>query len=191
MSPLSSAQYGICQSDSCPAFGTKFDAGHDTSNKGLWLNFDTPAQCSGTATEWRFCYYFTYDGSLEARLRVYRKNGDDSYQRAFEDPIQRDYENSGDLRPGCNSGSQYCCETLTINQPIQKNDIIGVCMSDGSNRKPLYVLDEEVPGHSVYQYPSTDDCSNAGVVMSFTTSDLDQSPNNGFGLNAFLSVTGK
>ena len=43
--------------ENCPLFGTAFPRGHDTRRSGLWLNFDTPSQCTGTAVEWRIAMW--------------------------------------------------------------------------------------------------------------------------------------
>ena len=190
--------------ESCPTFGTDFARGHDTSNTGLWLNFATPAQCTGTAVQWRFCYYAVYTDKKEHEvwLRVYRKNdASDMYDKVVENVINRDVTDSGVSNGNgavCDGGSPpHCCENLTVNHEIQENDIIGVCMRDeGGNHDPLYSLDEEAPaGYTVYEYPNTDDCSNNhdGDVDSFEASDpaISLTANPGFGLHAHLSVVGK
>ena len=190
--------------DSCPAFGTEFAQGHDTTRNGLWLNFDTPAQCSGTAVQWRFCYYVVYtDDDHEVWLRVYRKNGSsDTYDRVVEDIIKiKDLRNSADLSNRNDAvcvgeSPPYCCEnkTVTVNYPILQNDIIGVCMRDAGRHDPLYSLDEEAPaGYTVYEYPNTDDCNMAGDVVSFVASDesLNLTPMPEFGLHAHLNIMGK
>ena len=178
--------------DSCPSFGTEFDRGHDTSNRGLWLNFDTPSQCTGTAVEWRFCYYYqTGDDTLQARLRVYRKNGvTDSFEVVVDKDIDRRYRNDGEVPSSCDRSNHYCCENMMISAEIEKNDIIGVCMRFSDSWKPLYVLDEEPPsGYSLYKYPSSDRCQE-NEFDTFTESDLSSSPES-FGLHAILITTGK
>ena len=89
----------------------------------------------------------------------------------------------------CDDGDPpFCCENITINGQVQKNDIIGVCMRNVGNSDPLFSLDEDAPGHTVYHYPNTDDCG--GNSNSFTEMELD-SPTSGFGLHAYLVVTGE
>ena len=114
----------------------------------------------------------------------------------IEDIINRNYENSGDLGnygATCEGDPPLCCETLTLTgndmYQIQKNDIIGVCMRDAGKYDPLYSLDEDAPGHTVYQYPSTDDCNKAGDIENFDLGDLDQSPKHDFGLHACLPAS--
>lgn len=183
----------------CPAFGTEFSRGHsDTAEDGLWLNFATPAQCSGTAVEWRFCYYVQYsDNSQEVQLRVYRKNGIHRYTKILEDRIVRRYEGSRDLATygaSCDRRSPpFCCETLMISHQIQKNDIIGACMTDTGNYNPLYSIDEDAPqNYTVYQYSHTDDCRGDGQVQNFMTfnQDISLQAVDGYGLHAHLSITG-
>ena len=176
------------QGDTCPSFGTEFPRGHDTSNEQLWLNFDTPSQCTGTAVEWRFCYHYT-NARVQAILRVYRRIGVNSYERVVDNVIDRDYRNGGADTP-CVDSNNYCCETLSISERIEKNDIIGVCMRNTGSRDPLYVLDEEPPpGYSLYEHPAGN-CHGGGGIPNFMETDLNSSPEM-FGLHAFLGVTGK
>ena len=95
----------------------------------------------------------------------------------------------------CDSGSPpYCCENVTVNNPIQENDIIGVCMRDSGGHDPLYSLDEGAPAsYTVYQYPDTDNCNQRDDVDSFIASDpgISLTAQTGFGLHAHLSIVGK
>lgn len=181
---------------SCPAFGTEFDRGHDTSNSGLWLNFATPAQCSGTAVAWRFCYYVQFsDSEHEVWLRLYRKTGIGSYTKTAEDIVTRQYERSEDLTTygaTCDEGNPpFCCEDRMVSHQIEKNDIIGVCMRDSKGHDPLFVLDEGAPAnYTLYDFPDTTDCNNRqGQVENFITSDK-MSVFNGYGLHARLIIAG-
>ena len=183
--------------DTCPAFGTEFARGRESSGKGLWLNFATPAQCIGKAVQWEFCYYVQYtDNDQEVWLRVYRKGSSDTYDRVVEDKITRRYQNSGDLVVDgvvCDGGTPpYCCENMTVNHPIQENDIIGVCMRDAGRHNPLFSQDEDAPaGYTVYQYGNTDDCNKAGDINSFEVASVSLIERIGFGLHAHLSIIGK
>ena len=182
------------QDETCPAFGSDFARGQASlSNKGFWLNFDTPAQCGGVAVQWKFCYYVDYSNKDQALwLRVYRKIAS-NYIRVAEDIITRDYYLPGDLTnygATCDGGNPpYCCENLTVMHAIEKNDIIGVCMRDSGNHDPLYTLDADAPGQKVYQYVDTDDCNKKGDIDMFALSDLSQTPSYEFGLHAYLQVT--
>ena len=122
----------------------------------------------------------------------------DRYDKVVEDIITREYEVNDDLDmygADCDGESPpYCCETMAVDYRIQKNDVIGVCMRDSSGRDPLYSLDEGAPtDFTVYQYPDTDNCNTRGVVDSFVASDSDISLQsiNGFGLHAYLNITGE
>lgn len=170
----------------------------DSDDRGLWLNFATPARCSGTAVEWRFCYFVQYsDDSQEMWLRVYRKSGIHRYRKVVDDRIVRQYESSGDLDTygaSCDEGSPpFCCESWTASHQIQKNDIIGACITDTWHYDPLYSIDEDAPeNYTVYQYPDTDDCSGEGRVNSFRIFDQDNALEafDGYGLHAHLSIKG-
>ena len=74
----------------------------------------------------------TGDDTLQARLRVYRKNGVNSYQKVVDnDNRSREYEESDVMSLLVCDSNSYCCETLSIiSAQIEKNDIIGVCMRD-------------------------------------------------------------
>ena len=164
-------------------------------SKGLWLNFDTPAQCNGTAVEWRFCYYVDYSNNdQEMWLRIYRKSGSESYAKEAEDIISRQYTSAADLgKYGalCDGGNPpYCCESFRVNHPIEKNDVIGVCMRETGNFDPLFSVDSNATGYSVYRYVNTNDCDGRGSE-SFTLSPTAQIQMSDFGLHAHLDTTGK
>ena len=131
----------------------------------------------------------------EVWLRIYRKTaGNGIYTRETEDIITRQYEVVGDLAnfgATCDGGDPpYCCETLRVAYPVEKNDVIGVCMRDAGKHDPLYSLDSNAPGYTVYQYLDTDDCNKKGDIQTFTLSPTDLTPLDNFGLHAQLDIIG-
>ena len=143
---MCSAAISALADDSCPAFGTDFSRSQSTNSAtGLWLNFDTPAQCTGTAVQWRFCYYLesTTKSKQEVWLRVYRKSGaSGTYDKEADYTVSVQSGNTNDAV--CDGGTpSYCCDNITVNYQIQENDIIGVCVRDTGGHGPLYSVDED------------------------------------------------
>ena len=92
---------------------------------------------TGTAVQWRFCYYVQY--SVKDQKAWLRKTGSESYRRETEDIITQlytDITNLGDYGAECEGDPPYCCETLKVSHSIDKNDIIGVCMRDAGQYDP-------------------------------------------------------
>ena len=127
-------------------------------------------------------------------LRIYRKSGSETYTRETEDIITRQYTDANDLGnfgAVCDGGDPpYCCETLRVNYPIEKNDVIGVCMRDAGMHDPLYSLDSNATGYSVYQYDDTVDCNKKGDISTFTLSPSYLYQFDNYGLHAQLDITG-
>ena len=127
-------------------------------------------------------------------LRIYRKSGRERYTKETEDIISRQYTSAADLGnygAVCDGGNPpYCCEIFNVNHLIEKNDVIGVCMRETGDIHPLFSVDSNATGYSVYQYDRTSDCDRRGS-RRFSLSPRKQIQMNNFGLHAHLDTTGK
>ena len=168
-------------SNTCPLLGsdvkTRFS---QSSRERLFMNFGAPAQCNGTVTSWRYCYYNVNsdddcdegddsDDSVSYRsvFLVYRKVGASTYA-----PVPGTRK-SITLTPSCSSGGrQLPCQEVALSQSeqfrVQQNDIIAACLpSVGSIR----VVGEQSSGPSmgVYQYNANGfaQCSDSQLPIVF------------------------
>ena len=185
----------VGQDEECSVFGADFARGQESQERGLWLNFDTPALCNGTAVQWHFCYYVLYSNHTEThelQLRIYRDTASQGkYKKIIEDVVSREYMNKDDLNKYgavCDEGSPpYCCETLAVNHSIHENDIIGVCMGLSATNIPL---DEAAPTNYTHYLMVEDECDMGHESGSFQL-ELLKTKLTGFGLHVYLMFTGE
>ena len=99
------------------------------SSTGFFMNDASQATCSGTLTQWRYCYYTgqTQPGAT-ARLGLYRNVGTDSYELA-----------SGSVTlvtvSSVPSSPSFVCGAVAPpqNVAVMPGDIIGACLPSASN----------------------------------------------------------
>ena len=99
------------------------------SSTGFFMNDASPATCSGTLTQWRYCYYTgqTQPGAT-ARLGLYRNVGTDSYELV-----------SGSVTlvtvSSVPSSPSFVCGAVAPpqNVAVMPGDIIGACLPSASN----------------------------------------------------------
>ena len=117
-----------CQTYSCPLFGDDREySGVALRLARLFMNFDAPSQCSGTVTQWNYCYNLSgdRDKTFGVKFMVYRES---------------DVAEVYNVVPGSNytllrSYSQLQgqdCGTVELSSSerfhIQPNDIISACI---------------------------------------------------------------
>ena len=170
------------QSSTCPTFGTNQPSGLSRScEERIFMNFESPAQCKGNVTGWRFCYYRNYDDDSENHCGNDDEDFEDtSNSREFAAlfiVFRRQSATSNNYIPVPGSvrekriqwrvikTSRFQCmyENLSTNEyfEIQENDIVGACIKDvGSNDPLLLVGTSSRSNFLTYQWDERDydDC---------------------------------
>ena len=140
----------------CPVFGTDLTEKKPVppTRAGLFLNFESPAQCNGTATAWHYCYYgrdITDPFVFAADFVVYRKTSLNSneYERVA---LKSVVKSPDDLQ-----STGFHCETVTLEQSeyfeVQEDDIIGACLIEDGTQTLLNILSHQVNGHGEVYRP--------------------------------------
>ena len=153
----------MVRSQSCSAtvFGTDLPETHPSSSKGLFINTQSPASCSGILTLWHYCFYNEDAGSKgRARFAIYRRDSASSYSRVYiEQEILLMIPNSPD----------FTCDTLTPSESsiqVHPEDIIVAC-SDSVD-----MLSEDVSGYEVFRSKATiSTCSETDLPDFFPPTD--------------------
>ena len=153
----------VVRSQSCSAtvFGTDLPETHSSSSRGLFINAQSPASCSGILTLWHYCFYNENAGSTgRARFAIYRRDSANSYSRVYtEDQITVSIPSS----------PSFSCTTLTPSQSnfqVEPDDIILACI-DGDD--PLDVLAESASGYQVYASTILNKECSVDIPSSFST----------------------
>ena len=154
----------VVRSQSCSAtvFGTDLPETNSSSRKGLFINAQSPASCSGILTLWHYCFYSEGGSDGRATFAIYRRNSA-SYSRVYrEDRISESIPNS------------FSCRTLNPSQSgiqVEPDDIILACIDED---KPLDVLAESASGYQVYgSRNSIGGCVSSSIPGSISLSDGD------------------
>ena len=139
----------------CPVFGTDLTKKREVTRAGLFLNFESPAQCNGTAKAWQYCYYgkdITDPFVFAADFVVYRKTSLNSivYERVA---LKSVVKSPDDLQ-----STGFHCETVTLEQSeyfeVQEDDIIGACLIEDGTQTPINILSRNVDGHGEVYRPN-------------------------------------
>ena len=172
-SPCSVAEVCICainaQTQFCPeTFGSDLpNQIHESSNTGVYLNLESPAQCNGTVTAYHYCYYDINDEeTVSVTLLVYRREGD-TY-RLVEGSLHLIQKGQSQLIEG-----EFACDMEPLEESeqfqVQEGDIIAACIP---NVRPLDILAEEAVEHTVYTFNSNTDSCSPGVLTPHAENDL-------------------
>ncbi len=162
--------YDVARS-ACPTFGNdKISRLERSNNRKIFMNFESPAQCPGNVTSWRFCYYRNLDNRFEAISNnrefsalfvVYRRHNDTYIpvpgsvrEKKIEWEVVRE--------------SSFHCTNETL-QPseyfeIQENDIVGACIKDTGDVDPLLIVGtSSESNYYTYQWdrPNFENCLNS------------------------------
>ena len=155
----------VLRSQSCSAtvFGTDLPERGSSSSKGLFINAQSPASCSGILTLWHYCFYNESAGNNgKTRFAIYRRDSANSYSRVYtEDQIIVSIPSS----------PSFSCHTLTPSQSnflVEPDDIILACI-DGD--EPLDVLAESASGYQVYGSKNSIDGCDIPASVSLSDSD--------------------
>ena len=158
----------VVRSQSCSAtvFGTDLPETNSSSGRGLFINAQSPASCSGILTLWRYCFYNENEGSEGiTRFVIYRRDSANSYSRVYRE---------GRITVSIPSSPSFSCMTLTPSQSnfqVEPDDIILACID---NNKPLDVLAESASGYQVYASKNAiGSCGGNGIPDSISLSDGD------------------
>ena len=99
----------------------------------IYLNIENPAQCNGTITQWKYCYYKPDNQEdYQAHVALYRRtvpgrSGNVHYRRqnpSYSISIKHDEE-----------GSDFVCASYPLNESIaiQQGDFIGICLPQNNS----------------------------------------------------------
>ena len=159
----------MVRSQSCSAdlFGTDLPERESSSAKGLFINAQSPASCSGILTLWHYCFYSENEGSEGiTRFVIYRRDSANSYSRVY-----REVRVSVSPIP---SSPSFSCHTLTPSQSnfqVEPDDIILACINSNN---PLDVLAETASGYQVYASKNAiGSCAGNRIPDSISLSDGD------------------
>ena len=141
----------------CPVFGTDLTEKKQASpsRAGLFLNFESPAQCNGMARAWHYCYYgkdITDPFVFAADFVVYRKTSLNSnvYERVALKSVVKS--------PDELQSTGFHCETVTLEQSeyfeVQEDDIIGACLIEDGTQTRINILSHLVNGHGEVYRPN-------------------------------------
>ena len=129
---------------------------------GFFMNDASPATCSGTLTQWRYCYYTgqTQPGAT-ARLGLYRNVGTDSYELMSGSETQVTVS----LVP---SSPSFVCGAVAPpqNVAVMPGDIIGACLPESNAIALLSDVSQ-----NMLQESSTCDTLALQSVIDLTSSD--------------------
>lgn len=130
----------------------------------LLLDFERPAQCSGTVNAWRYCFHRpTSNEERRAVFLVYRKDPltGNSYKVVDNSLTAISFTSTS------TSGDQFICQTkLLLNDDkfrIEKNDVVGVCIDTLS---PLRTVSENRLGSQPSKLYFIDDSRYDGCLAS-------------------------
>ena len=157
----------VVRSQSCSAtvFGTDLQETHSSARKGLFINTQSPASCSGILTLWHYCFYNENAGDTgRAKFSIYRRDSANSYSRVYrEDQVSVSIPSSS-----------FSCRTLIPSQSnfqVEPEDIILACIPSNN---PLDVLAESASGYEVYaSRTSIGGCGSSDISDSVSLSDSD------------------
>lgn len=129
---------------------------------GVFMDFRNTAQCSGTVVAWKYCYYKQNSGTdqLSVKFLVYRQEGLSDTYRAVTESIS-----IVDISVTTTETTFECRQLILTNQEqfqIEKNDVIGMCISPttADNNAAITLLGYSLHSSQVYM-PSninSDDC---------------------------------
>ena len=123
----------------CGRVGTdaqEFDA---SRGQGFYLNTQDPAQCTGTITQFQYCYYRSgsFAASYDFTFAVYRSMGS-SYV-----PVSQAFTTGRTIaNANLGFGDNFACTSYSVDEiTVQAGDVIGVCIYDPpDNADPVDVL---------------------------------------------------
>ena len=116
------------------------------------MNFESPSQCKGNVTGWRFCYYQNSDLININRINVFssvlvvfrRQNSTSNYYSSVQGSIQ---EKTLDYNEVYNTKGFMCIhENLKSDEyfEVQENDIIGACIQNFGSNSPLLLVGRSI-----------------------------------------------
>ena len=107
---------------------------------GLLLDFDSQAECTGTAAVWHYCFYLESSSSYYSQVAefgVYRMQESGNYARVRESHRRVEVHNEYSLLV-----PDFICQSITMDEPfsVLEGDLIGACLlNDPTNN--IYALD--------------------------------------------------
>ena len=108
------------------------------SSTGFFMNDASPATCSGTLTQWRYCYYTgqTQPGAT-ARLGLYRNVGTNSYDLVSGSETLVTVSSVP-------SSPSFMCGVVAPpqNVVVMSGDIIGACLPSANNVDAIVLLSD-------------------------------------------------
>ena len=160
-----------------------------SSAKGLFLDLQNPAQCSGIVTAWNYCFYrieSTSDNYI-VDFVVYRRMGSsDDYQ--LVQSSYRTVDMTGNQLAALDG--HFNCFTIQLPESemfeIQEDDVLGACLNDkGDDHKALDILAKSVTS-TLYV---TDGCTESRASIASTIRSDRLTLSQSFALHLFVDVS--
>ena len=161
-----------------------------SSAKGLFLDLQNPAQCSGIVTAWNYCFYrieSTSDLNYIVDFVVYRRMGSsDDYQ--LVQSSYRTVDMTGNQLAALDG--HFNCFTIQLPESemfeIQEDDVLGACLNDkGDDHKVLDILAKSVTS-TLYV---TDGCTESRASIASTIRSDRLTSSRSFALHLFVDVS--
>ena len=149
------------------------------------MNFESPSQCKGNVTSYRYCFYDSVDGyffvsdsdsdsgsdsdsdsdsdaaTYRAKLMVYRRSTPTSN---IYTPVPGSITT---LSLSQRDADRFRClnEVVSTHFEIQENDVVGACIMRGDSINPLYLIGNNTANYKLYQLDRSDydDCTSSQI----------------------------
>ena len=158
-------QSSQCESNSNIGTNDETPYNHSTT-AGLYLNLNSSAECNGTISSYRYCYYQPVAATRHAAVvAVYRLNQMDNI---YELVVGSEHTIDLDLRVTTSTDPLVCDNVnLTIPAQLQTGDVVGACIfDDSSNREQLDLVGQSANGSTLYS------ASNSGCTRNNPPPDV-------------------
>ena len=143
------------------------------------MNFESPSQCKGNVTGWRFCFYRNIDLiNISSEIvftsifMVFRKQSlTNNYYSPVQESIQRKTLNYDEL----NNTREFMCMQENLNSEeyfeVQENDIVGACIGGSGTNTPLLLVGKSSETSHLTYVTRSINC-NMFIRNNVNTSDL-------------------
>ena len=143
------------------------------------MNFESPSQCKGIVTGWRFCFYRNIDlinisssNVFRSIFMVFRRQ---SLTSNYYSPVQGSIHEKILGYDELNNTREFMCMQENLNSEeyfeVQENDIIGACIGAGRTNSPLLLVGRSSEANHLTYAIGSVNC-NINVRSNVNSSDL-------------------
>ena len=166
--------------DGCPLFGTDQSTALSNPNRRrVVINFESPSQCKGIVTGWRFCFYRNIDlinisssNAFRSIFMVFRRQ---SLTSNYYSPVQESIHEKTLGYDEINNTREFMCMQENLNSEeyfeVQENDIIGACINAGGTNTPLLLVGRSSEANHLTYVTSSVNC-NTFIRSNGNSSDV-------------------